>query len=205
MRIIAVSGGVACGKSRFSQRFLERAGEGSVASISCDEVVRELYAGKEFGEVILAEARAIGRDISDERGGLERHKLRELVFDNSQFRGRMESVVHPLVLQRVMAQVKVLSGHVRMALIEVPLLYEVDFPLERDLDLVVAASREVQRRRLLGDRGLEPAVAERILNVQMPMEEKIRKADIAVWNDGSLQALDAQIDHLFDRCETIFT
>ncbi len=205
MRVIAVTGGVACGKSGFSRRFRERAGESLVGLVDCDGIVRDLYADEQVVGRIIEEAGAVGREIVSEGGGLDRSKLRELVFDNSKFRVRIESVVHPLVLQRVMAQVNVLSGRVRLALIEVPLLYEVDFPLERDLDLVVAASREVQLRRLLEDRGLEPPMAERILNAQMPMEEKIRKADIVVWNDGSLQSFDAQIAHLFDRCETIFT
>lgn len=205
MRVIAITGGVACGKSGFSRRFLQLAGAGSAALIDCDEVVRELYKEEAFAEALMIEAEAHGRMVRGSEGGLDRVKLRELLFDNSRFRGRVEALVHPLVFQRVTAQLNELSDRVRMALIEVPLLYEVNFPLRRDLDLVVAASRETQRLRLLEERGLEPPLAERILDVQMPLDEKIRKCDIMVWNDGSIEAFEAQVSHLYKRCETIFT
>lgn len=204
MRLIAITGGIACGKSGFTGRFAAKAGRNHIGIINCDEIVRDLYEDRRMVEELFAGARSSGLEIADSQGGLDRTRLRELLFDNSQFRVRVESVVHPKVYQRVMAQVSDLSGKVRMTLIEVPLLYEVDFPLKRDLDLVVAASREEQCRRLLEDRGLDRSLAERILNAQMSLDDKIRKADIAVWNNGSLQAFDAQIDHLYDRCKTIF-
>lgn len=205
MRVFAITGGVACGKSGFARRFVERAGSESVGVINCDEIVRDLYEDRQVVEEVLSIVPSSHVEVGDSQGGLDRRRLRELLFDNSQFRVRIESVVHPKVFQRVMAQVNALSGQVRMALIEVPLLYEVDFPMKRDLDLVVAASKEEQCRRLREDRGVELSLAERILNAQMPLEEKIRRADIAVWNNGSIQAFEAQIDHLFDRCQTIFT
>ncbi|MBL9158067.1 MAG: dephospho-CoA kinase [Verrucomicrobiales bacterium] len=204
MKVIAVSGGVACGKSGFSRRFVERAGSGRAGVINCDEIVAELYQDPGVVEDLAGVGRSCGRDLTDSTGGLDRRKLRELLFDNSQFRVRIEEVVHPLVFQRVISRLNALSDMVRMTLIEVPLLYEVDFPLNRDLDLVVASSRRVQYRRLLDVRGLEPALAERILNAQMPLADKIRRADVVVWNDGSLAAFENQIDHLFQRCETIF-
>ena len=205
MFAIAITGGVACGKSDFSRRFLRLAEEGRLALIDCDEVVREIYKEREFAECLIAEAAQHGRMVRGSDGRLDRVTLRELLFDNSRFRVRVEELVHPLVFQRITAQLNELSDRVRMALIEVPLLYEVNFPLRRDLDLVVAASRRTQRLRLLEDRGLEPPLAERVLDAQMPLDEKIRKCDITVWNDGSVEAFEAQIGHLYKRCETIFT
>lgn len=205
MKVIAISGGVACGKSAFSQGFAERAGHDRVGMINCDAIVAELYQDPGWVDEIAGIGRFFGHELRNLEGALDRGRLRELLFDNSQFRVRIEQVVHPLVFQRVIARLNALSDLVRMALIEVPLLYEVDFPLNRDLDLVVAASRRVQYRRLLEVRGLDPSLAERILNAQMPLAEKIRRAHVVVWNDGSLPAFNAQIDHLFQRCETIFT
>jgi len=164
MFAIAITGGVACGKSDFSRRFLRLAEEGRVALIDCDEVVREIYEEREFAESLIAEAAQHGGKVRGRDGRLDRVTLRELLFDNSRFRVRVEELVHPLVFQRVTAQLNELSDRVRMALIEVPLLYEGNFPLRRDLDLVVAASRRTQRLRLLEDRGLEPPLAERILD-----------------------------------------
>lgn len=204
MKVIAVTGGVACGKSGFTRGFANRSAQGSIGVINSDEIVADLYREPGLIEALVRQGTAWGYDFLDSAGALDRRRLRELLFDNSQFRVRVEEVVHPLVFQRIISRLNAFSDMVRMTLIEVPLLYEVDFPLNRDLDLVVATSRQVQYRRLLEVRGLEPALAERILNVQMPLADKIRRADVVVWNDGSLAAFDAQIHHLFQRCETIF-
>ena len=70
-------------------------------------------------------------------------------------------------------------------LFEVPLLYEVDFFLQRDTDVVVAASRGIQRKRLKEQRGMDDEMISQVLNAQLPMEEKISRAQQVIWNDAS--------------------
>ena len=142
-----------------------------------------------------------GPRIRREEGG--RAAFRELLFENSDFRGKVEGLLHPLVLQRVKDRAAGLSGSVRVFLVEVPLLYEVDFPLDRDLDVVVAASEAEQMRRLLEVRGLAATVARRILRSQLPVESKMRRADVVIWNDGCRDVLQTQVDHFLSRCETL--
>ncbi|MEM7602565.1 MAG: dephospho-CoA kinase, partial [Verrucomicrobiota bacterium] len=105
-----------------------------------------------------------------------------------------------LVYQRMMEFLGEGSDRSAFMLVEVPLLYEVEFPLQRDLDLVVAASRDTQVERLIHDRGLELETANQMLEAQLPIDEKIRRADVVVWNDGSIEALKSQIEHLARRC-----
>lgn len=136
--------------------------------------------------------------------GVNRTRIRELLFENSEFRGTIEMLLHPRVLKRVSAHVSEQPGEIRVSLIEVPLLYEVEFPLNRDLDLVVAASDSTQFRRLCGIRGLTGILARRIIESQLPIEEKIERAGIVVWNDGDLRALEAQTSHLVLRCLRLF-
>jgi dephospho-CoA kinase len=197
---IAVTGGVACGKTSVCRRLLEKLPRGTSTFISCDEEVRALLATYDVREEIGALGRIFGTELLS-GDGIDRKQLRELLFENSDFRGKVEAILHPLVLDRVFAQSKTWSDLVRISIIEVPLLYEVDFPLDRDIDLVVASSRSMQMKRLCHDRGLDAAVAERIIGTQIPIEEKMRKADIIVWNDGALDALLAQTDHLVSRCD----
>lgn len=199
---IAVTGGVACGKSEVCRQFLRLLPEEKSAFFSCDEEVRLLFAEPSVKVEIEALARDFGVDAGG-AGALDRRVLRELLFVNSEFRGRMEVLLHPLVHRRLGAYLQKLPESVRISLIEVPLLYEVDFPVERDLDLVVAASVAVQRGRLQEGRGLDAGVAERILQVQLSMEEKMRRADLVVWNDGDLESLYAQIEHLVRRCKPL--
>lgn len=195
-----MTGGVACGKTSVSRRLLQKLPHGTAAFISCDEEVRGLLATPDVREEIGVLGRSFGNELLS-GDGLDRKQLRELLFENSDFRGKVEAILHPLVLDRVFAQSKTWSDLVRISIIEVPLLYEVDFPLDRDIDLVVASSRSTQRKRLCHDRGLDAPVAERIIGTQIPIEEKMRKADIVVWNDGAIDALLAQADHLVSRCD----
>jgi dephospho-CoA kinase len=186
------------------RRLVERLPCGGAAFISCDEEVRSLFAEP----AVLGEVAALGRHFGRELvsgTGIDRSALRELLFENFDFRASLEGVLHPLVLERVTARSGAWSDLVRISVIEVPLLYEVGFPLDRDIDLVVACSRSTQLARLCRDRDLEKAMAEKILRAQRPIEEKIQKANIVVWNDGAIETLYAQVDHLVSRCERFFT
>lgn len=203
MLTIAVTGGIACGKSAFTTRFRERSPGGAVSVFSCDRAVRELSETTEVRESIARFGRDCGRALGG-AGGLDRVGFRELLFENSEFRGKVERLLHPLVLQRAVDHHRTLPPGVRVLLVEVPLLYEADFPLSRDLDLAVAASERVQTLRLREKRGLGMELIGHMLRSQMPIEEKIQRADLVVWNDGSLDALNAQTDHLLSRCRTLF-
>ena len=200
---IAVTGGVACGKTAVCSRLLERFPPGKAAFFSCDEAVRDLLDIPEVRDAVDSIGGAYERNLVTD-GRIDRAAMRELLFENSEFRGRVEGVLHPLVLERVNAQVTSFSELVRISIIEVPLLYEIEFPLIRDIDLVVAASESTQMRRLCIERGLDAVIARRIIKTQVPIEEKIQRANIVVWNDGDLKSLECQIDHLFLRCARLF-
>lgn len=197
-----VTGGVACGKTSVSRRLVEKLPHGASAFVSCDDEVKALLQTSAFRDDIAMLGREFGREMLS-GGEIDRKELRELLFENSDFRGKVEGILHPLVLGRVIAQSETWSDLVRISIIEVPLLYEVDFPLDRDIDLVVASSRSTQMKRLCYDRGLDALAAARIIGTQIPIEEKMQRANIVVWNDGAFEALLAQIDHLVLRCDRI--
>lgn len=203
MLTIAVTGGIACGKSAFTGRFREMAPAGALAVFNCDDAVRGLVEDPEVRRAIVEFGREEGRELESD-GELDRKGFRELLFENSKFRGKVEGLLHPLVLQRAADFSGTLPPGVKILLVEVPLLYEVEFPLSRDLDLAVASSESVQIRRLREERGLGTELIRLMLRSQMPIEEKIKRANIVVWNDGSLDALHSQTDHLFSRCRTLF-
>ncbi len=199
-----MTGGVACGKSAVARRLVESLPGGTTSYISCDEEVRALLEMPEIQRDIDEWGRAHGRELL-RQGNLDRKELRELLFENSVFRGKVEGILHPLVLDRVNARSETWSDLVRISIVEVPLLYEVEFPLDRDMDLVVASSRTTQRKRLVQDRNLDEGVAEKIIGAQLPVEEKIQRANVVVWNDGAIEALFAQTDHLVSRCDRMVT
>ena len=187
-----------------ARRLVERLPGGITSYISCDEEVGALLKKPEIQRDIDELGRAHGRELLRE-GNLDRKELRELLFENSVFRGKVEGILHPLVLDRVNARSETWSDLVRISIVEVPLLYEVEFPLDRDMDLVVASSRTTQRKRLVQGRNLEEGVAEKIIGAQLPVEEKMQRANVVVWNDGAIEALFAQTDHLVSRCDRMVT
>lgn len=190
---IAVTGGVACGKSLVVRAILERMTGGEVLSFDCDRAVAELWLVPEVVERV--QDFSPHTPILSEAGGLNRGILRELLFENSDFRAKVEGFLHPLVLERAESHAAIHADRA-ILLFEVPLLYEVDFPLQRDFDLVVAASPTCQIRRLEVERGISHKLANQIIESQIPIEEKISRADQMIWNDGTLEACLAQVDHL---------
>ncbi|MDF1656936.1 MAG: dephospho-CoA kinase [Verrucomicrobiales bacterium] len=193
MNTIAITGGIACGKSRVAES-LQSGLEAPL--FSSDACVAELLSDSDIQRQVLELfAQNGGQD-----GVFDKSAIRKRAFENSDFREKLEALIHPLVYERVVDFLGNRADHTDFLLVEVPLLYEVNFPLERDLDLIVAASPATQVERLTSIRGLDLRVANQILSAQLSIDEKIRRADVVVWNDGSLEALNLQVEHLVRRC-----
>lgn len=198
MIAIAVTGGAACGKSEFCRSLQKLLPDNTCFWFCSDQVVSDLLKD----EGVLDRVRGIesGDSVFIE-GDLDRDSLRKLVFENSEFREKLEALLHPFVLERAEAFRKGLSGQQIIVLLEIPLLYEVEFPILRDIELVVAASRATQVKRIMHHRKLSRELGEQILDSQLPIETKISRGDIVVWNDGSEELFKAQIEHLATRCQ----
>lgn len=194
MIVAAITGGVASGKSLVAERLRVRL---DAPLVSCDAIVADLLLNGLVQRQVVA---LLGEVTGTKTPEFEKALIRKHAFENSEFREKLQELIHPLVYERVVDFLGDKSGCAGYIFIEVPLLYEVDFPLKRDFDLVVASSAATQIHRLLEYRGVDPEVAKQILEAQLPNDEKIRRADIVVWNDGSLDSLNAQIDHLVRRC-----
>ncbi len=204
MIVVAVTGGVACGKSSVSQALENELPKDRVARLDCDAAVAELLQDPDVLELIREMDTMTDGGSLFQGDRLEKGALRKRAFENSDFREKLEAVLHPRVLDRTEQFREESKSFAEMLLVEVPLLYEVAFPIVRDLDLVVAASRETQRQRLLRDRNVESKLAEQIIGAQLPIEEKIEMGDIVVWNDCHRDVLDEQVRHLAERCLPLF-
>jgi len=191
MFVIAVTGGVASGKSVFIEAFT-RLAEGQVECFDCDQAVHALLTEPE----ILMEIRnRFGSEVFDDEGKLDRERMRKRIFASEHDRKDLENFLHPRVLEQAHLVKRAASERDEppgCLLFEVPLLYEVDFSLQRDTDVVVAASLEVQLKRLRENRNLDDETIEQILKVQWPMEEKISRAERVIWNDGCAAELEEE-------------
>lgn len=183
MITIAVTGGIATGKSTCSKALAQELG---CPYVSSDAIVHELYGDL----AVLGQIRDRFGDRYLKNGTLDRRAFGAHIFQHAADRQWLEDLLHPLVLDRVRAWRDKQMG--QAAVIEVPLLYEVDFPLKRDIDLVVACSPATQWSRL-GERDrFNPDEARARITAQLPMTEKIHRANLVIWNEGSTALLARQ-------------
>ena len=181
MKLIAVTGGIATGKST-AAGLLAR--ELDCPFCSCDALVHDLLRKSRVAEWI---ERMFPNTVSP-KGEVNRRLLASRVFASVVDRRKLESFLHPLVLESIAHWAESYESGTLLGLVEVPLLYEVDFPLKRDVDVVVACSERTQIERLTRREGIPERVGERIA-AQMPIPDKIFRAEVVIWNDGSLGTL----------------
>ena len=189
MLSLCLTGGIATGKSSFARIFLELAP--GTRFFDCDACVHDLLTKP---EVVATVAASLGQDLTSADGSLNRSRLRELVFEHPDRRKTLEGILHPLVREACHAaqhQARA-SGAAAYFLADVPLLYESGFPLQRDLDIVVACGPATQRSRLMARSGFAPDLADKILAAQLPIAEKMDRADTVLWNGGPPESLRRQ-------------
>ncbi|MEA2331962.1 MAG: dephospho-CoA kinase [Thermoleophilaceae bacterium] len=174
---VGLTGGLGAGKSEA----LRALGELGAATLSTDAVVHELLEGDEMRDVLVER---LGAEVAPS-GRLDRTKIAERVFGDDEARAWLEGVLWPRVGERVAAW-RVDVGDERVAVVEVPLLFESGMEVVFDRTIAVVADEAVRAQRAAA-RG-HAAVAERD-GRQLSQEEKAQRADFAVRNDGSLEEL----------------
>lgn len=187
MITVGLTGSIGMGKSTVARMF----GDLGAAVQDADAVVAELYApdGAAVGPVLKAFPLARGDD-----GGVDRQRLSGLIAGKPERLKRLEALVHPLVSARreaFLAQARS-AGH-RVAVLEVPLLYEVGADRDVDRTIVVSAPAEVQRERVLARVGMNAEKFEQILARQMSDADKRARADFVIDTGGDLDSTRRQV------------
>ena len=192
--VVAITGGIASGKTEVSRRFAHL----GVTVADADVLARALV---EPGQPALdAIATRFGSGVLQGDGRLDRGALRRLVFADGHARHDLESILHPRIRTAMREACAAASGVYAMAAI--PLLTEGGgrnaYPWIARV-LVVDVPRDVQLLRLLQRDGNSPELAERILAAQVAREQRLAIADDVIENSGTLDALDPQIAALHAR------
>lgn len=191
---IGLTGSIACGKSTVSA-YRAR----SCAVVDADGISRALTAPG--GAALPALREAFGASVFD-GDALNRRALGSLVFADAGKRAQLDAILHPMILAKIAAQLDAqehAQDHAQGEAIvvgDVPLLYECGMEAQFDRIWVVSAPREVQLDRLRARDGLPREEAERRIDAQMPLEEKIRRADAVIDTNGSLAHTQRQVDAL---------
>jgi dephospho-CoA kinase len=184
VRLVGLTGGIASGKSTLAAALRDL----GAPVIDADAIAR---AAVRPGTPALQEvARTFGTGVLGPDGALDRRAMAATVFADPAARARLEAIVHPAVRAEVAAETARLaaSGH-DLAFYDVPLLYEGGLEGEVDCVVVVHAPRALQLSRLRARDGMTREEAEARLASQLPIDEKARRADVVVSNDGDVASL----------------
>ena len=191
MPAIGITGGISTGKSTFCDCLREIIP--AAKFFDADLEARSLAELPEVKQEILGQ---FGREVFSPEGDLNRAKLRAMVFNNAAKRRSLEQVLHPRIRRHWMAQAKQHRNSPDFFFADIPLLYETGGETLCERVVVVACSYKVQLGRLVKRISMKGSDAEQMINSQMPLEEKIKRADHVVWNNGDRATLMEQAKSL---------
>jgi dephospho-CoA kinase len=185
---IGLTGGIAAGKSEALKAFARL----GAATLSSDAVVHELLEGEPLRGKL--EERWGPEVVAD--GKINRAKIGEVVFADPEQLTWLESQIHPLVQKRTAEWLLSLPADTEVAVVEVPLMFEVGSDKAFDATVSIVAADEVRRERAAA-RG-HALVDEREAR-QLTQVEKAERADHVVENDGSVEELERALSGLLAR------
>ena len=186
---IALTGGIACGKSTLA-KFLRELG---IRLLDADDVVHELEAPG--GAAVPAIAARFGAGVLAADGSVDRPKLAEIVFADAAARRDLEAILFPLVRSRLRAFTSEAARRGRppstapLYIAIIPLLFESHWEGDYDIILAITSPLECQIHRMMRTRGYSRVQAEARLAAQMPVAEKAARADFVVVNDSTYEHL----------------
>ena len=187
MPAIGITGGIATGKTAFCdclRRFVK------ATYFSADQAAHDLTDRDPEVQTLIAEA--FGPETYSRDGRLNRELLRTIVFADPEKKLALEQILHPRIRRQWALEAESRRDSTELFFADIPLLYETGGETLCDSVVVVACSPSVQLERLVARTQLDRSTAEQMIRAQMPLAEKIRRADHIVWNNGARAVLAAQ-------------
>ena len=178
--IVGLTGGIASGKSTVSKFFKEL----GLEILDADELVKEVSQRKDTIDKI---AEVFGRDILDEN--------RELLK-------KLNGIIHPQVIE-IFVEKKKETSKESIVIFDIPLLYEAEMENLCDKIIVVYVERELQTKRVMERDNNSRELAEKIIEAQMDLEEKVKRADIVINNNSTLEDLKNQVNVVYCNLQKI--
>ena len=212
MPAIGITGGISTGKTSFGECLRELAPEATF--FDADRAAREL--ADRDPEVRGLIEKEFGTSVYSASGDLNREAIRTIVFADAEKKRALEQILHPRIRRQWSLEAEGCRNSTRLFFADIPLLYETGGETLCDRVVVVACSPSVQLERLTARafamEGRAPAspesrdarasqelrppfdetAAQQMINAQMPLTEKISRADHVVWNNGGRDVLKEQ-------------
>jgi dephospho-CoA kinase len=192
MLVIGLTGGIGMGKSAAAERLAQQ----GIPVFNADLCVHRLYEGKAV-EAIEAAFPGVARD-----GKVDRKLLSEKIAGSSARLQQLEKIVHPMVID---AEIDFLIAQenkgAKLAVLEIPLLFETGAERRVDVTIAMTAPAEVQRSRVLARAGMSADKLEHLLARQLPDAERRKRADFVVDSGTSLEDMHRALDKLIESLQ----
>ena len=194
MKVIGLTGGIACGKSTASA-YLKELG---ACIVDTDGISRATT--KKGGKGYYAVIGLFGEHLLTAEGEIDRRRLGSIVFSDESKRRELNALIHPIVIEESKEQMEAArqAGYA-VCILDVPLLFESGMETLCDETWLVYVPREEQIRRIGERDGLDEAAAAARIDSQMPLEEKLRRADIAIDTSGSIADTQRKLTELWEE------
>ncbi|MEC1647911.1 dephospho-CoA kinase [Bacillus halotolerans] len=189
--VIGLTGGIASGKSTVANMLI---GKG-ITVIDADIIAKQaVEKGMPAYRQIIDE---FGEDILLENGDIDRRKLGALVFTNEQKRLALNSIVHPAVREEMLKRRdESIANQETFVVLDIPLLFESKLESLVDKIIVVSVTKELQLERLTKRNQLTEEEALSRIRSQIPLEEKVSRADNVIDNSGTLEETKQQLEEI---------
>ncbi|MBT9249388.1 dephospho-CoA kinase [Bacillus halotolerans] len=189
--VIGLTGGIASGKSTVANMLIDK----GITVIDADIIAKQaVEIGMPAYRQIIDE---FGEDILLENGDIDRRKLGALVFTNEQKRLALNSIVHPAVREGMLKRRdESIANQETFVVLDIPLLFESKLESLVDKIIVVSVTKELQLERLTKRNQLTVEEALSRIRSQMPLEEKVSRADNVIDNSGTREETKQQLEEI---------
>jgi len=171
-----------------------------VPTIDADTLARAAVAPRTEG--LTAVVTRFGPQILDASGALDRRKLAQIVFADDAARRDLEGIIHPFVRAQADAWFRRLDPATHpFAIADIPLLYETGTERLYDAIIVTACEPDEQVRRIIARDHVTDAEAQQRIAAQLPIQEKVRRADYVIRTDGTHAETDAQVAAIYEALQ----
>jgi dephospho-CoA kinase len=196
MRRAALTGGIATGKSSCLARFAAA----GAAVVDADRLAREAVAPGTDGLARVVER--FGAAFIQPDGSLDRPALGRLVFSDRTARADLEAIIHPEVYRRIGEWFANLPAGIRVAIADIPLLFETGHQHDFEVVIVCACSPAEQLRRLTVRDGLTIEAARARLDAQWPIDEKVARAHLVIRTDSGFAETDRGVGRAYESLKS---
>jgi dephospho-CoA kinase len=191
MLLVALTGNYGMGKSTVVSLFRKL----GVSTLDTDRIVESLLRGKKILKKIK---QLLGEKVFNESGNLNKKKVADIIFKSASVRRSLEDILHPFVFDRIKDFIDKMNVKDKILIIAAPLVYERRYEDRFDRTIVVHTREEIAVRRL-GEKGVPRKDVLLRLKAQLPIEEKKKRADFLIDNNGAIEETMMQVKMIYKK------